>query len=111
MKINKKGDIGITLLVVGTFAICTFALLTFFTSNFSTSNSFGGLSSVNQLNSMVEENNFYKAMEINKDVRKTFFELEEIEGKTKFYLEKKAKKFVILSDKMKLIFSVEYPFS
>jgi hypothetical protein len=50
-------------------------------------------------------------MEINKDVRKTFFELEEIEGKTKFYLEKKAKKFVIFNNKMKLVFSVEYPFS
>jgi len=57
---NKKGDIAITLLVIGVFGVCSFALLTFFISDFRVSNSFVGIEQMQKLNSQIEAYNFYK---------------------------------------------------
>jgi len=57
---NKKGDLPVTLLVIGIFAICAFALLTFFVSDFKISNSFSGVSQTSKINSLADEYMFYK---------------------------------------------------
>ena len=40
LKSNKKGDITITILVVGIFVVCTLALITFFLTSLSVSNDY-----------------------------------------------------------------------
>ena len=56
---NKKGDIPITILVIGVFAVCSLALLTFFISDFRISNSFVGLEIMDKVNTLNEEYIFY----------------------------------------------------
>jgi hypothetical protein len=56
---NKRGDIPITILVVGVVLICSIALITFFSSSLKVRNSFLGIGLVEQLDSQIEENSFY----------------------------------------------------
>jgi hypothetical protein len=58
--INKRADIAQMILVVGVVFICSLALLSFNISNLNIRNSFDGLGLVEQLNSQIEENYFYK---------------------------------------------------
>ncbi|MBS3084372.1 hypothetical protein J4411_00470 [Candidatus Pacearchaeota archaeon] len=59
-KIGKKGNLPVTFLVMGIFALCGFALLTFFISDFKVSNSFIGPSVVINVSSTADEYLFYK---------------------------------------------------
>jgi hypothetical protein len=56
---NKKGDIPMTILVVGVVLVCAIALVSFFSSTIKMRNSFVGIGLVEQLNSQIEENSFY----------------------------------------------------
>jgi hypothetical protein len=58
-KMNKRGDIPITILVIGTILVCSIALLSFNLTNVKIRNSFVGLGVMEQLNSQIEENYFY----------------------------------------------------
>jgi hypothetical protein len=53
---NKRGDIPITILVVGVILICTIALVSFISSSISVRKTFTGISVVEQLDSQIEEN-------------------------------------------------------
>jgi hypothetical protein len=59
---NKRGDIPITILVVGVVLICTIALVSFISSSISVRKSFTGIAIVEQLDSQIEENAFYTSV-------------------------------------------------
>jgi hypothetical protein len=56
---SKKGDVPITILVIGVFAVCSIAILTFFISDFKISNNFVGLEFMDKINTKNEEYLFY----------------------------------------------------
>jgi len=108
--INKKGDLPITILVIGVFALCGFALLTFFISDFQASNSFVGLSIIQKVNSNADEYLFYKNNGMSEDQLNIFFDITEKYGRKYFYEEKFETKggFLFFGGKETLLFSVEY---
>ena len=59
-KKDKRGDIAITILVIGIILVCTLALLSFLSSTTKVRNSFVGIGVLEKMNSQVEENYFYK---------------------------------------------------
>ena len=59
-KMNKRGDVPITILVIGVFTVCALALFTFFVADFKMSNSFVGLKIMEEMNSDIDEYLFYK---------------------------------------------------
>ena len=67
---NRRGDIPITLLVLGVFAICSLALLSFYLSGTSGGKIFLKVSIVEKINSFADEIKFYKNPEINGDPEK-----------------------------------------
>jgi len=90
-KMNKKGDLPVTILVIGVFAVCTLALLSFFYSSFLIHKSFVGVEIIENANIQIEENSL-----------------------NQFYIEEKTNVFSpgleggIHLLKEKIIFSVEY---
>lgn len=58
MKMNNSGDISITILVIGVFAICTLAVLSFVVSNVTLKNSFESVGYVEYTNLQYEESQF-----------------------------------------------------
>lgn len=109
---NKKGDIAITLLVVGVFAVCSLALLTFFISDFKVGNSFVGIDKVHKLNSDLDAYEFYKSEGISEESLNTIFRDSILEKNEKkyFYQEKSYSKFSFTKFKQEevLLFSVQY---
>jgi len=87
---NKKGDVPVTILVIGVFVVCSLALLTFLNSNIQTRKSFVGVDLMENINLQIEENNF---------LGKNFEEL---------FLEKKVKKGIWFFQREVLLFSVKY---
>jgi hypothetical protein len=89
LKNNKRGDIPITLLVLGIFVVCTLAIITFVRSDIQTKTSFSGIGIMEKANLEIENGNLGH-----------------------YYLEKKVKKIVPSFSldwiKDKIIFSVEY---
>jgi len=53
---NKRGDIPITILVIGVFAICAVAMLSFISSSIKIKDSFVGISKVEEANLKIETN-------------------------------------------------------
>lgn len=56
---NNKGDIPITILVIGTFIVCSLALITFSISNSNFNKSLVGIHLNEEMNSKINEYNFY----------------------------------------------------
>jgi hypothetical protein len=56
---NNRGDIPMTILVIGTILVCGIALFSFAISTINMKNSFLGIGLIEQLNSQIEENLFY----------------------------------------------------
>lgn len=56
---SKRGDIPITILVIGVLLVCALALFSFFSSTLKIRNSFVGIGLVEKLDSQIEENSFY----------------------------------------------------
>jgi len=69
---NNRGDIPITILVIGVFAVCTLAILSFIASTVSLRNSFVGIDLTKNANNQIEFFNFqnkdssYFYQEVNK---------------------------------------------
>ncbi len=61
---SKKGDLPVTILVIGIFAVCAFALLTFFISDFNISNSFVGISSTSHVSSFMDQYLFFESHQV-----------------------------------------------
>ena len=64
-KINKRGDVPTAILVLGTFALCALALLSFYASGIFVENNFFGPNLVEQMNSNINEYNFYSSKNLN----------------------------------------------
>jgi hypothetical protein len=58
-KMNKKGDIPITILVIGVVVVCAFALFSFTASTTRVRNTFVGIGLIEKMNSQIEKNTFY----------------------------------------------------
>jgi len=109
---NKKGDVAITILVIGVFAVCSLALLTFFISDFRNSNSFVGLDLMHKLNAQIDEYNFYKSQGISESDLNKIFEFKYEGDKKSFYLEKSVSQGSFFNGKKEVIlFSVKYEVS
>jgi len=106
---GKKGDVPITILVIGVFGVCSLALLTFFISDFNISNSFVGLDVMAKMNTQIDEYNYYQLRGISTDKIQSYYRLIEEDGKKYLYLEKHSNK--LFSDEETLLFSVRYPIS
>jgi len=57
-RMNKKGDIPTTVLVIGVFVVCSLALGSFYVSNFKVEKSFVGIALMEEMNSQIERNLF-----------------------------------------------------
>ncbi|VVB83464.1 Transglycosylase SLT domain protein [uncultured archaeon] len=55
---NKRGDLPITLLVIGVVLVCCIAIFTFFSSTITIKNHFAGIELIEQLNANIEQNHF-----------------------------------------------------
>ena len=109
---SKKGDLPVTLLVMGIFALCGFALLTFFVSDFKTSNAFVGVSVLQKINSQADAYLFYKIQKVSQDKLFKYFNetLEKDQGRLYFHEEKYdyAGNVLGFGGKKELVFSVKY---
>jgi len=56
-KMNKRGDLPVTLLVIGVFAVCTLAILSFFYSSMQIKESFVGIKIIENANTQIELHN------------------------------------------------------
>ena len=56
-KKNKKGDIPLTVLIIGVFGVCTLAILSFIYSSFLLNKSFVDLNIMEKANVQIESNN------------------------------------------------------
>ena len=89
MKMNRRGDIPVTVLVIAVVFLCGLALISFFNANLKMKNSFVGVNVMKEINSRIEQN---------------VFEGKNIIG---IYNEKKVTRWVRLRRIEKVIFSAE----
>lgn len=103
---NKRGDLSVTLLVIGTFLLCAFAIVVFLFSDVKVNNSFVGVEIMNQLNAEVDAYRFYsnEGMKI-----PSYLNIINSKGEEFFYLEKTKKKITLEGRKTQFLFSVKYP--
>lgn len=66
-KMNRRGDISITLLVLGVFAVCTLTLFSFYISGVDGKETALRIAMVEKINSFADEIKFYKKVEIGKN--------------------------------------------
>lgn len=83
--INKKGDVPITVLVLGVFVICSLALLSFYASSFNVGKSFEGVDLTEKMNSKINEYNFYKSQGLSDDQIKEILIEEDFEFEGGFF--------------------------
>ncbi len=91
-RLNKRGDIPITILVIGVLLVCALAIFSFFSSTIKTRNYFAGVGVVEKMNSQIEEK---------------IFNGESPDG---LYFEKNVTKGILFWKKEVLLFSAEYKF-
>ena len=104
---NKKGDVPVTILVIGVFGVCSLALLTFFISDFKVSNSFVGIDIMEKMNAQVDEYKYYQMKGVSDETIQTYYRIVEEDGRRYMYLDKYQNK--LFSDGEILLFSVRYP--
>ena len=54
---DKRGDLPVTILIIGVFAVCTLALLSFFYSSYQMNKSFVGVDLIDKANIQIEYRN------------------------------------------------------
>lgn len=104
---NKKGNISITILVIGVFAISSFAILSFIISDFDYGNSFVGVSVMQKINAGIDEYKFYQKVGVPIEKIDAEFDMISEGGIDYLYYEKKNSGW--LDNKEELLFSVQYP--
>lgn len=79
---NRKGDISITILVLGVLIVSALALLSFYLAGISGKETLNRISILNKVNSISEEAKFYKNPEIGKNPEEVMgiFEKEILDG-------------------------------
>ncbi|MBU2612634.1 MAG: hypothetical protein KKB62_02850 [Nanoarchaeota archaeon] len=108
---SKKGDLPITLLVIGIFALLAFALLTFFIADFKTSNSFVSVDVMQSINSMADEYLFYKNHEMDEATLDSIFggNITEDFGRRYFFSNISIDEGIpFINQKKVLLFSIKY---
>ncbi len=111
-KFNKKGDLPVTILVIGVFGICTLALLSFISSSYRIGGDFNSIDLMEKANSQIENYYFYKREGlINDNILKILNIKIDENGKNYFYIGEKFSKGFLFSKKSNLKFSIEYPLS
>ena len=106
---NRKANLSVTILVIGTFAVCALALLSFYVSDSKISTSFVSLHIMHQMNSKIDEYKFYSGRSISLETLPNFNIVEE-DGQKWIKIEKKklASNLLFWKENEKLIFSVQY---
>lgn len=56
---SKRGDVPVTILIIGVVAICALAIFSFISSSFKTAQSFTGVSLMEELNAKIDSYYFY----------------------------------------------------
>ncbi len=87
---NRRGDIPITVLVIGIILICCFAILSFLSSTIKAKDSFIGINLVEKLNSQIEE------------------KISNNENPAGLYVEKRVTRGFLFWSQEVLLFSAEY---
>lgn len=107
---NKKGDIPITILVIGVVAVCALALLSFLSSSFNIGQSFAGVALMEEMNSEIDQYYFYKNMGLSEDRINEILDIKEDSGRKYLYLEENKTSFRLgfPLKKEEFLFSVEY---
>ena len=105
---NKKGDVTITILVIGVFLLGAFALLSFLMSDFKLSNSFGSIGAMEKINSQIDEYMFYKNVGMPSDKAQSFFDIKEDTNIKYLHQEVNSNGYFGINEK-ELLFSVDYP--
>jgi hypothetical protein len=105
---NKRGDVTITILVLGVFLLGAFALLSFFMSDFKLSNSFESILVMEKANSQIDEYLFYRNSGVAIEDIYTLFEIKEINNVKYLHNEVNSKGNFGVKEK-ELLFSVDYP--
>jgi len=100
---NKRGDIPVTILLIGVIAICGLAIFSFVASSFTKSQSFIGVSKMEELSAKIDSYYFYNAMGLSEEKLNEIVEIENNE----IYLEQ-TKPHLIKEDEF--LFSVKYVF-
>ncbi len=90
IRTNKRGDIPITILVVGVLLVCSMAIVSFFSSTIKARNSFVGINLMEQLNIQIEEKIFNH------------------ENPAELYIEKKETSGFLFWTKEVFVFSAKY---
>jgi hypothetical protein len=105
---NKRGDVAVTILVIGVFLVCSFALLTFFIADFKFSNSFVGVELMEKVNVQIDEYLFYKNQGVEfENIVKNLGATKNSQSRYVLYFEQKSPDSFLFKEK--LLFSVEYP--
>ena len=123
---NKRGDISITLLVLGVFTVCTLTLFSFYISGVDGKETALKVGIVEKINSLAEEIKFYKNPEIGKNPEDVMeiFDAGITEGNINFvgiregetykikseYSERDLELFGFGLGERKVLFSIEYSF-
>lgn len=100
---NKRGDISITILVIGVIAICAFALLSFLNASFYARQKFVGIEEMNFLEFQIEEYYFYKEKGFSNEEIGLIINIED----NKISVERNFQKLFGLAGE-EFLFSVEY---
>tara|TARA_B100000315_G_scaffold247857_1_gene277129 strand:- start:411 stop:728 length:318 start_codon:yes stop_codon:yes gene_type:complete len=72
LRMNKKADISITVLVLGVVAVCFLTIFSFINSSNSVDESFLGIGLIETMNSFVIENDFYERTDFEGEYGETF---------------------------------------
>jgi hypothetical protein len=81
---SKKGDIPVTILVIEVIAVCALALVTFMVSSFSVEQKFYGIASMQEINVLIEDYNFYKNAGVSEEKIEEVFDVQE-DGNGKYF--------------------------
>lgn len=72
---NKRGDIPITILVIGVLAICIIAIFTFYFSDRAVKNNFNSISLIEKASVIKEKISFYRNLGFSEDEISEMFEI------------------------------------
>ena len=102
---NKRGDLPVTILVIGVILVSALALFSFLTSSFSSVQSFEGISKMEEINAKIDAYYFYRNLGIGEDRINEALGIEN----GKISIEPKSGPD-IFGGEPKFLFSVEYRF-
>jgi hypothetical protein len=107
---NKKGEISVTILVIGVIVLSALAMFTFFVSDYRLSNSFVGVGVMEKMNAAVDEYLFYQNVGASPDKIRGYFPREIVtENRVNYFEFGKNSSGVFGKGSNNVVFSVKYP--